>query len=145
MINRIKHDLTAARINKKDQILIDLLTTLYSEASMVGFNDGKRLPTDTETRKVINKFIKGINDCLKFESKSIKLIKEKSILESYISSDLIVDPSILSREQLTRTIKTYVTAVGQPNKSEIMRYLKSQFNGKYNGKEASTIVDEILL
>ena len=47
-----------ARETKKAESLI----TLYSEASMIGKNDGNRESTDAETIAVIKKFIKNIDE-----------------------------------------------------------------------------------
>ena len=57
LLDKIKADLLEARKNKW-QGKVNLLTTLVSEATMIGKNDGNRETTDAETVQVIQKFIK---------------------------------------------------------------------------------------
>jgi len=134
LINKIKEDLTTLRKEATDKQAISLLTTLYSEAANIGFNDGKRLSTDDEVIKVIKKFIKDIDICLQHTDNKESYLSEKAILEKYL-------PKQLSESELKEVILVFVTSMGTPTKAEIMKYLKSAYNGKYDGKTASNIID----
>ena len=136
LINTIKDDLTTLRKEASDKHAISLLTTLYSEAANVGINDGKRLSTDDEVVKVIKKFIKDIDICLQHATDKESYLKEKAILEKYL-------PKQLSDDELKTAIITFVTSMGQTSKADIMKYLKSAYNGKYDGRSASNIIDSI--
>lgn len=136
LINKIKDDLTQLRKQAEDKQAISLLTTLYSEAANVGINDGKRLSTDDEVIRVIKKFVKDIDICLEHATNKDSYIREKQILEKYL-------PAQLSTDELQTAITAYITSAGSPTKADIMKYLKSAYSGKYDGKLASSIIDSI--
>ena len=137
LINKIKDDLTKLRKQAEDKHAISLLTTLYSEAANVGINDGKRVSTDEEVVRVIKKFVKDIDICLQHATDKEMYTREREILEQYL-------PKQLSEMELSDVISTYITGTGQPSKADVMKYLKSAFGGKYDGKLAATITDSLL-
>lgn len=136
LINKIKDDLTNLRKQAVDKQAISLLTTLYSEAANVGINDGKRLSTDDEVLRVIKKFIKDIDLCLLHATDKDSYLREREIIEQYL-------PKQLSEDELNEIISSYITSSGKTAKADIMKYLKSAFGGKYDGKLASNIIDTI--
>lgn len=88
LLDTIKKDQFEARKNK-DAVKASLLAALFSEASMIGKNAGNRETTDDETIKVIQKFLKDVQetlDALKLSSDARVAVAqaEKAILEAYL-------------------------------------------------------------
>lgn len=142
LIDKIKEDQVQARKTRTD-VAAKILTTLLGESSMIGKNAG-RDTTDDEVISVIKKFIKGIDETSSYvQDIYIKdvLVQEKEILSGYLPVQLSDD-----------TIKSYLMQAQavlhdglQENKGVMMKYLKENFNGQYDGKSASIVIDEILL
>lgn len=141
LLHKIQQDLLSCRKEGTNKKKISLLTTLYSESANVGLNDKKRETTDAEVISVIKKFIKSLDECINAGAKQSKdissYIEEKVILETYL-------PSQLTEEQLTDCIEIFITANGNTSKADIMKYLKSAYSGKYDGRMAAAVVDTIL-
>lgn len=140
LISKIQADLLQLRKQSTNKPAISLLTTLYSEAANIGINDGKRETKDDEVIALIKKFIKGIDECLQYATNKDTYhdyLNEKNLLEKYL-------PKQMSEEDLKVAITIFATAHDQATKADIMKYLKSAFAGQYDGKMASTTVDEYL-
>ena len=143
LLEKIKADSLKAR-KEKDSIKSSLLTTLYSEALMLGKNKRNDLPTDEETLCTVHKFLKNANETksiLKNQLKGLmdnifKIDEEIKILESYI-------PVMMSEEELVILIGNIIRINGN-NLGIIMKKLKENYNGLYDGKIASTIVKELI-
>lgn len=130
LLQQIKKDQLQAR-KSKEALKVKLLTTLLAEAAKPGLDDGKRESTDAEVIGVIKKFIKNANETLK-HCEDQEVVFELSILETYL-------PQQLDEDSLRSIIAANddLTNVGQ-----IMKFLKDNYNGLYDGKLASTIAKE---
>lgn len=129
LINKIKEDNLVAR-KAHDSAKASLLTTLLGEAEMIGKNDGNRQTTDAEVQEVIQKFVKN-NKLTIAALKDIgaeQFHKENEILSEYL-------PKMLSEEELKVVILSY----GTKNMGEIMKQLKANHAGMYDGQLASKI------
>ena len=139
LLSKIKNDLFQLRKEGKDKVSISLLTTLYSEAANVGLNDGKRESTDAEVIAVMKKFLKGVDECIATGTeKGIDISqyeKEKAILELFL-------PKQLTPVEIEAFIIDYVRDGGKP---AAMKALKEHYAGQYDGKIASTVVDNLIL
>jgi uncharacterized protein len=139
LLQRIKDDLLIARKEIKDNLQISILRTLVSEASRVGFDDGKRESTDSEVVKVIKIFIKNLKETI--ETAEVLGVnvdtqrREVEILEQYI-------PKLMSEEELLTIINLSIDT--HKTKSELMRYFKQSYPDRYDGKTLARIVDEKL-
>lgn len=138
LMEKIRQDQIQARKNR-DAEKASLLTTLLGEASMKGKNDGNRESTDAEVEETIRKFLKGVRENLKLalernDHEWINTVKvEQSILEAYLPKQMTADEI---REKLSGVEKT---------KPAMMKYLKANFAGLYDGATASKVVDELLM
>jgi uncharacterized protein YqeY len=139
LIDKIKADQLQAR-KDRDPLKSVLLTTLIGEASLIGTNDGKREVTDAEVVAVVKKFIKGIDETLKYlgdhapaQSKVVK--SEKDMLEVY-----------LPKQYDDYELKVLILGANLANtsKGQIMKYLKDNYAGQYDGKVAAKVFDELL-
>jgi hypothetical protein len=124
------------------------LTTLLSEATMIGKNDGNRDTTDTETIAVIKKFIKNIDETLEVLSVAgsnreitVKLSREKAELVSFL-------PKQLSEAEIVTTLKNIVRenniALSPKSMGEMLKLLKAQHEGTYDGATAARVTKEIV-
>ena len=137
LINTLRKDQLEARKNK-DKLKSTLLTTLIGEASMIGKNNGNRESTDKEVFDVIKKFIKNINTTIELVEDVNDLKTEKTILESYL-------PKQLTEEELDNIIVSAIKENNYDNIKQmgaIMKFLKDNYNGLYDGSTASKIIKE---
>ena len=140
LLEKIKQDNIAAR-KAKNTVKFALLTTLVSEISNIGKNDGNRETTEPESIAVVKKFIKGVDETLKaleFSSNSRVLvaIEEKKILESYL-------PTQLSEIELTAVVDQIISTLADRSPKQmgvVMKRLKEMHDGRYDGKIASGII-----
>lgn len=138
LIAKIKSDLLELRkASEKDKLAISEINTLFSDAQRIGFDNGKRETTDEEVLSVIRKTLKGIDECLKYVPNDETYLRKKAIVEQYL-------PKQMTREELHTAVHVFSTGYGNLSKADIMKYLKSAFTGKYDGKLASSVVDEYL-
>ena len=152
LMQKIKEDLVTAR-KSRDIVKSNLLSALYSDCLKIGIDDGHRETTDLEVVSVIKKFEKGLNETLRslrsqvIESKMAvgmtnisteenpcinQYLTERKILENYL-------PSQLTREDLEDIIFSLKTT----DISTVMKFLKENHPGQYDGKIATDIVKKI--
>ena len=146
LIADIKRDQLKARMYK-NTATASLLTTLIGEVDMVGLNAGKRETTDVETVTIIKKFIKNSEENAQHwnhrnpesQNKRQVFLKEIEILEKYV-------PTQLSESDMTKIlVDVFKHEVIIPSlKGKMMKYLKDNHAGKYDGKVAAGVVDAIL-
>lgn len=139
LMSKLRQDQLHAR-KVKDSDTASLLTTLIGEAAMIGKNDGSRETTDAEVIAVIKKFIKNINETLDVRADDLHLLKERAILESYL-------PQQISGDRLENTIQGIIMSVGAESMRDmgkVMKTLKENYDGQFDGQEASGIVKELL-
>ena len=140
LLEKIKQDNIAAR-KAKNTVKFALLTTLVSEISNIGKNDGNRETTEPESIAVVKKFIKGVDETLKaleFSSdpRVLVAIEEKKILESYL-------PTQLSEIELTAVVDQIISTLADRSPKQmgvVMKRLKEMHDGRYDGKIASGII-----
>lgn len=143
LLEAIKADLTEAR-KSKNTLASGVLSTLYSEAVMVGKNEGNRETTDVETLGKVKVFIKNIDETLKSlpegHSQMESMQQEKALLQNYL-------PQQLSENELKAAIWEIGDHYEKSMKSmgKIMTELKAQHNGAYDGKLASNLVKQFLM
>lgn len=143
LIERIRKDSLEAR-KARDTQRATLLTTLSSEASVVGKNDGNREPTDSEVTAVIKKFIKGVDEVLKVVEQDqtgvlaqtlAAAVREKEILQSYL-------PLQLTEEALRHAIAATNEPLEVKSTGKIMKALNAQYPGQIDGALVSKIIKE---
>lgn len=122
------------------------LTTLISEASMVGKNDGGRESTDAEVIATLKKFISNIDDVIKIagdyrdSARADSAWAEKTLLEQFL-------PLQLKEDELEAIIAAFVAANGIKDAKGmglVMRHLKESYGGLFDGNAASRITKAIL-
>lgn len=135
LLNEIKKHQLNSRI-AKDNTKTALLTTLIGDAEMVGKNAGRET-TDDEVVAVIKKFLKNNAEFQKHLTADaaglVNLKVEQTILESYL-------PQQLSEVELDVIISNKFAGDLKPQKGAIMKFLKENYAGKYDGATASKVI-----
>jgi len=136
ILKEIKKEYMKYRKEKVKE-MISLYSTVIGEIEKVGKDNGNRETTEEETIQVIKKVIKSLNETINIiedrgaDSKEIEeYVLQVSELEKYL-------PKQLSEEELEKIINS-LKEEGK-NIGEIMKYLKENYSGRYDGKLASQI------
>ena len=137
LLTTLQNDMLTAR-KERDNITSSLLVTLVSEASMPGFNDGKRTSTDAEVMAAIKKFLKNNAEVLAVRPQDTIAHKEREILERYL-------PKQLSDDELLVVLRSIVSSLGLQSVTgkdvgNVMKLLSSQYAGQYDGAKASALI-----
>lgn len=144
IINKIKAEQLQAR-KDQDKFKTKVLTALYSEASIVGKNNGNRETNDDETIAIIKSFIKKLNETITIlqrdPNKNIDEQKlELSIYESFL-------PKQLTDEEIKNIVLETIKTLENPSiksMGSIMSVLNTEYKGLFDGSVASKIVKEEL-
>lgn len=150
MIDQLRADQLAAR-KEKDADKAGLLTSLVSEAAMVGKNKGNRESTDEEVIGTIRKFLKNAEETAALLTKNApssdgmtaeetplrKVNREIRLLQAYL-------PQQMDEHRLRAVITAFKTANAGANMGSVMKFLKENHAGTYDGKLASTVAKEVL-
>lgn len=135
LLQKIKADQLQARKDKRED-MTSTLTTLIAQIEIQAKNEN-RLPADTDCILIIKRFLKTIEENLSYSlanEDKVKALKEKETLLQYM-------PKQLTRDELVFEIKNQQGKT----KGEIMKHLKSSYDGQYDGKSASVLIDELIL
>jgi uncharacterized protein YqeY len=123
LYNQIKSD-RIAHLKSGDKAAATTLVTLLGELSRLDSKD----PSDAQVVGVIQKMLKGIEDMQKVRP-SEELTQEAATLKAYL-------PQLLSEEELISIIaearSNGITVMG-----ELMKHLKDNYAGRYDGKLAA--------
>lgn len=122
---------------------LEWATILYSEIVKIGKDKENRESTEEEAISVIKTFLKNIDfTILNLKDKNIEYLKlERDFYLSYL-------PKQLTYVELENEIKSYIikrNLCGGKSLGAIMQFLNTNFNGQFNGKEASEITKKLLL
>ena len=138
ILTQIKKDQLVAR-KEGNKMVREVLTTLISDAEMIGKNDGNRPVEDIEVIRLIKKYIKTIEENIKIATDGRYITGqefEKIILEGYL-------PKQLSKEELVIAIDTILVdndILTMKGMGLVMKSLMEKYEGQFDGKEASSIV-----
>lgn len=133
LLKQIKDDQLRAR-QERDSIKTSLLTTLIGEAQTKQINAQRDL-TDTEVCALIKKFVDGVNDTINLRP-SPDLDRELKILESYL-------PTMMSDSELESEIDAIIATVENPTGKSlgvVIKQLKANFEGLYDGQQATNLI-----
>lgn len=136
MFKRIKSDRLVARREKNKEVS-SILTTLIGEieSDVIGNTKIKEITDDVVIAK-IKKFSKSLNELLSKLDKDSPAAElpnyELKILNSYLPSQLTEDE-----------LRAIIIDSGLTNIGEIMKMLKSNHSGLFDGKMASSIIKEL--
>jgi uncharacterized protein YqeY len=139
LLQQIRADLDQAR-KDKNQFVLTILTTVYSEAAMVGKTKRNAESTDEEVLSVVRKFKLGVEEIEKFKGSTAESFQEIRIYEKYL-------PQMLTADQLTAAIQDIIEHLPERSPKQmgvVMAKLKNEFLGRYDGTFASQTVKQLL-
>ena len=143
LIDTIKADQLKARKNRHT-VTIALLTTFYSDAAMIGKNDGARATTDDEVIALAKKFIKNATEVKdNLDESDMRYINagfEINVLSQYL-------PTQMSDDELKAIVYNIIMNMKSPTMKDmgiVMKTIKENHSGTYDGKIASKLVKEAL-
>ena len=139
LVNEIKNMLDKARREKNKEA--SFLSMLYSEVAMVGKNNGNRETTNDEALKILQKTKHTTQEVIQTAIKTgrvdvvNKSEHELKIIESFL-------PVEKTREELDSIIESFLQETDRSKKAMgiVMKKLKENFVGQYDGKVASEIL-----
>jgi uncharacterized protein len=120
-------------LKKRDSVKKNLLTTIISDIRVIEKAKGK--VSNSEIVAILKKYEKGIKENLAVKSDP-QYDKELIIIEYYL-------PAQLDEDELQAIIATLV-ASDNANIGTIMKYLKTNYEGQYNGQMASKLIKGML-
>ena len=137
ILENIKAASLAAR-KARETAKASLLSTLIGEIETAA-KSGKSV-NDDDVIAVVKKFIKNIDESLVHVTRTSALVAddmraEKEILESFL-------PQQLSEAELKALLQTYI-AEGAKNVGDLMKRLKAEKAGLYDGGMASKLAKEL--
>lgn len=138
LIEQIKTDSIAARKNPAEKLKASLLVTLHSEIVNVGKNKGNRLTTDEEAVAIIKKFASGCKEVIdalvgQNDERYNQAVQELAWLDGYL-------PKQLTEAELLDVINQILTSQPSANMGSVMKQLKADLPGRYDGALASKLI-----
>lgn len=145
LLTNIKDAQLTAR-KAHDNVATALLTTLYSEAAMVGKNaTPSHESTDAEVTAVIRKFLKNTREFMAIAGDRRegdvcdRLYAEEQILEQFL-------PTQMTELELEKCIATFMADNGLSGPKAlglVMKMLKDNYGGMYDGQTASAVAKRL--
>lgn len=143
IIDNIKSEQLNAR-KLQDKFKTKVLTALYSEASIVGKNNGDRKTNDDEAIAIVKSFIKKLNETIGIlTGKGIDVSEQKAELTIYES----FLPKQLTEVEIRNIVIEAIKTIENPSIKSmgiVMTVLNTQYKGLFDGSIASKVVKEEL-
>lgn len=139
----ILRDALKESMKAKDQLRTDTIRSLLSAFQYLEMEKGLDELASEDSLAVLQREGKKRKEEIEFAEKAGRnetipsLERELSIIEEFL-------PKQLSREELTSIISGLAQSSGSGNLGEIMKLLKDQYAGTYEGKMASEVAREVL-
>lgn len=139
LFERLQKESLEAR-KARDTVRAGVLTTAISQVKALAIDDGHRAPNDGDVLKVVRQFLKACEENLalaaqgKMDAARAEQFKiERDVLLSYLPQQMSADD-----------LKAAIAKSGAANIGEVMKYLKANHDGQYDGKLASQVAKEVL-
>lgn len=115
----------------KNYTLLSKLTTLQSD--ILTICKSLKIPeseiTDSHCINILNRYIKNIDECIKYITNSEELVEERDLYISFL-------PAKLSTEELISIIRQH------KDMKSLMPFLKSNYEGQYTPSEIPSLFKE---
>ena len=142
LIDQIRKDSITARKDRSPTA--SFLTTLLSEITMRAKDDGDRSPTDEDSVKVIQRFLKSATETKELlearNSDTMQSNREIEVLNSYL-------PQVLDATQTKDAVQTAVSEVNATSikdMGKVVAVLKQRYGTALDMKVASQIIKSTL-
>lgn len=148
ILKQLKEDrLQALKNGEKNKY--ESLTVLLSEAEKIGKDNGNRESSDEEVIKIIKKMISICQDTIQILENTTDNIRKDNLIEKWKQEIINYEkyiPKQLSKEDLILTIEEIINIKNLSEMKDIgiiMNGLKSKYEGRFDGKLASSIIKNI--
>lgn len=136
-------DALKAAMKAQDRVRLDTVRALLSEIQYEEMQKSVSELPPIECSAVLQREVKKRNESIQFEEQAgrseqkAKLIKEIAVIEEFL-------PKQMSAQELEKTITDFKAATPGAALPLIMKHLKENFAGLYDGKSASEIAKRVL-
>ena len=139
METRIQKEIMMA-MKSQDKVRLDALRAIKTAITTFKTSPNyKGNITDGDIINIIQKLVKQRQDSIDiYKNVGRDELAEKEMLEMNIMSEFL--PKMMTEDEL----KGVIQASGCDNIGAVMKYLKENYNGLYDGKMASKLIKEIL-
>lgn len=135
MLEKIGEDIKNAMKNKEKEKLNALR---YLKSMLLENKTSKSPKPDLDVISALHKKLKDSKESYPLGSEEqTNIEREISIIAEYL-------PTPLTKEEVTSIIKSIIDKQSAPNMGMVMKELTPQIKGRFDGKEASQMVNEIL-
>lgn len=142
MINQLRAHLTEAR-RARDAAKASLLSTLLAEIEAVGKNAGNRESTDDEAVRVVQKFVKNVDETIAALTKAGTSVPAERLAQAQAERQCLCAylPAMASEVEIRAEV-AQLRSQGVSAMGDVMKALKARFGSKLDGKIASRIAGE---
>lgn len=134
LLEQLKHERLAA-MKRKDQFKRDTLATLIGDLQTQQKNQNEQL-TDAAVVQALKKALDNAEQ--NYQHTGDDMFKnEAAIYKMYL-------PEQMDQQQLTNVIKQIIEQSDQPSIGVVMKQLKADYDGQFDGKTASAIAKQLL-
>ena len=139
MENKIQKEIMSA-MKSQDKVRLDALRSIKTAITTFKTSPNyKGNITDGDIINIIQKLVKQRQDSIDiYKNAGRNELAEKEIMEMNVMSEFL--PKMMTEDEL----KGVIQASGCNNIGSVMKYLKENYNGLYDGKMASKLIKEIL-
>lgn len=135
LIEKLRDDaLAARRAVPRQEVLVNLLTTVLAEAERVGKDDGNRQTTDDETIRVLRKFQKNAEDMLAlrpdFSQTSLELVYLRRYLPEMMADDAL-------KVAIQKVVEDHGVELHVRSTGVIVGHLNAAYPGQIDAKAVS--------
>lgn len=142
LLDQLKADFLTARKNKSEST--PLLSTIlgnvdtHSKSKNAVINDEKII-------SIVKTIAKGTSDTLSALENSNVQERDKKILQCRSELEILSKyiPLLMSETELKSTVMSFIDSGGSNDIGSVMKFLRENHTGKYDGKMASQIVKDL--
>ena len=144
LLDKIKADHRAARL-ARDSATVTALTTFLGEVDTASKKTGQEL-TDGEVVKLVKKFIDGIDEMIQHATKSSDFVRlQEATLERATFAKYQPKQYVGTELQSIVALAVQATAATKmKDMGSVMKYLNTNYEGQFNGNDASFLVKSVL-
>lgn len=139
LVEKIKQDLLESR-KSKDQRKAAFLSSLYADSVRIGKDNGNRDTVDAEVVAVVKKYLKGIDETVQHLTKEARDTTNQKLEQEWLSKFL---PKQLEYSTLKDVIVKFSSENNTKSIGDIIKFLKADYEGQYDGKMASEIIKQL--
>ncbi len=139
LFERMQKESLEAR-KARDAAKASVLTTALAQIKAIAIDDGHRAVKDDDVIKIVRQFLKAVEENLALAAQG-KMDASRAD-QFKIERDVLL--SYLPQQMDAEALKAAIVKSAAKNIGDVMKYLKTNHDGAYDGKLASQIAKEVL-